>query len=110
MVYVISNDSVVQYNIQNSMCGQSKLLFILIVWVGLSCGVYYGLMVKLYAECLFSTSGLLWSTLLSITPRSYQTVLGQHRNGGTQKKIVNFKPTLGLNLQDSKMMVSRLDT
>ena len=87
---------------QNSMCGQSKLLYILIVCVWRSCGVYCGLMGKLYAECLYSTSGLLWCTLLSITPRSYQTMLGQHRNGGTQKKIVNFKPILGLNLQDSK--------
>ena len=30
--------------------------------------------------------------------------------GGTQRKMVNFRPTYGLNLQDSNMMVSRLDT
>ena len=40
------------------------------------CGVYWGLLFKLYAECLYmySTRGLLWNTLLSITRGLYQTI------------------------------------
>ena len=49
------------------------------VVVHLGCGVYCGLLFKLYAECLYSTRGLLWKTLLSITSCSYQTMLRQHR-------------------------------
>ena len=31
-------------------------------------------------------------------------------DGGKQRKIVNFRPTFGLNLQDSNMLVSRMHT
>ena len=47
MVYVIWCDSVVQlvqYRTSHSLQNQSKLVFILNVGVGLSCGVYCGLM------------------------------------------------------------------
>ena len=32
------------------------------------------------------------------------------RDGGTQRQIVNFRPTFGSNLQDSNMLVSRMHT
>ena len=63
------------------------------------------LLFKLYAECLYSIHGLYGTPYCQLHHVHIRRCWASIGDGGTQREIVHFKPTLGLNWQNSNNYV-----